>query len=161
MTTVRLRSATAADSELLRRVRNEPAVRQGSFDASEVDLERHQAWLAERLARARPHLYVVEHDGASVGVVRLDVRGELGTVSIALVEGARGRGLGAAALAALHERAAADPAITVLVALVRKDNEASRRLFRSAGYREAKGEQAGVPCWRFELLLRAPPRSEG
>jgi pseudaminic acid biosynthesis-associated methylase len=132
---VGLRPATLADCERLWRWRNDPATRRASFDEREIALDDHRRWLAAALADAAREVYVVLADGEAAGTVRLDRAGPEATVSIAIAPEVRGRGLGAAALRALVERAFAAGDVDRLVARVKPDNPASRAAFEAAGFR--------------------------
>lgn len=160
---VALREATSSDSEFLLQLRNDPSVRDGSFDREQVSEQTHRSWFEARLRRRPVHLYVVEAEGARVGMGRLDVAGKTATVSIALLPEARGRGVARATLAALAKIAQDASEADTLVAFVLPGNEASRRLFRAAGYSESWAEPSGrageprVACWRYLLTLRASP----
>lgn len=72
--------------------------------------------------------------GELLGHAGLDLAGDLADVmTVAVDPAARGRGLGARLLAALHERAQAAGAGSVLLE-VRADNETARTLYSTRGY---------------------------
>jgi UDP-2,4-diacetamido-2,4,6-trideoxy-beta-L-altropyranose hydrolase len=79
-----------------------------------------------------------------VGQVRVDVHDGIGTVSVAVAPGHRGRGLGSAILAGLVAEVAGDDAIGELRALVHPENIASLRAFEKVGFRDRKAREDGL-----------------
>jgi UDP-2,4-diacetamido-2,4,6-trideoxy-beta-L-altropyranose hydrolase len=131
-----LRAAVSGDAELVHRWANDPTTRAVSFSRAEIPLAEHLAWFARELARHDHHLYIAEQNGEPVAFVRLDETPEqvgVCTISINVAPQARGRGLGAAALQAATTTAGT-LGFASLRALIRPDNEASRRAFARAGY---------------------------
>jgi RimJ/RimL family protein N-acetyltransferase len=133
---LRLRAAVSSDAELVHGWANDPVTRAASFSRAEIPLADHVAWFGKELARRDHHLYLAEQRGEPVAFVRLDETPEqvgVCTISINVAPRARGQGIGAATL-----RAATTTAGTLgfatLRALIRPDNEASRRAFVQAGY---------------------------
>ena len=62
------------------------------------ELEEHQRWLREVLADPAQHLLVAEQDGQPIAVLRYGVTGLEAEVSVFLLPGLTGRGLGTAVL---------------------------------------------------------------
>jgi spore coat polysaccharide biosynthesis protein SpsF len=130
-----LRPAQATDADALLRWRNDPdAVRQSASGLT-VEHEEHRQWLAERLEDPGTRIWIAEVDGTPVGMVRVDVTNAVGTVSIAVDQGTRGRGLGTAILRGLVERLEGDFQVETLEAFARPSNVASVRAFEGAGFR--------------------------
>jgi RimJ/RimL family protein N-acetyltransferase len=151
-TPVRLRPATDEDVDLVFAWANDPATRAASFRSGEIPYEEHVAWFEAQLARTDRNPRIAELGGAPVGFIRLDrsdAREGLCIISVNLAPTARGRGLGAQALAAAtHE--AARLGFDTIHALLRPENEASARAFQSAGYVELPGtHEAGRPARLF------------
>jgi RimJ/RimL family protein N-acetyltransferase len=140
-----LRPATAADADLLRDWRNDPATRQASRNTNEVTVEGHRAWLEGVLRDDRRHLLVAELAGRPVGQVRFDpLRDGDYEISVSVDRRRRGEGLGRALIEAgvawLWRKA---PDATRIVAEMRHGNDASRRAFEATGFRrvgEAEGD---------------------
>lgn len=84
-----VRPATSADVETLFRWRNDPLTRAMFKTSDVVPYETHCDWLARRLSRSEPHLYVAEIDGTPVATVRID--GE--ELSYTVAPEWRGRGI--------------------------------------------------------------------
>ena len=147
---VRLRRAEAADCAFVWNVNNEPSVRAQSIRSAPIPFEEHAAWFARKLADANALLWVAEAPEA-VGVVRCDRAAAGAEISLALTPGARGRGLGAAMIAAASAAAAEALGVSVVVALVRPENQASLRAFARAGFSHAGREsREGVALERLE-----------
>lgn len=128
---VTVRSASAADAELLLAWRNDPQTRAWSRTTAPVTPDEHRAWLDRVLATSDRLLLVAEQRDQPVGTVRFD-RDDAGwEVSITLAPDARGRGLAVPVLLAA-ERVLDAPA--TIVATAHRDNAASMALFRRAGY---------------------------
>ena len=133
-----LRPAGEEDSERVMAWRNDPDAVRFSVTGRPVTSEEHRAWFARlRSHGSRSHLWIAEERGAPVGQVRVDVDGDVGTVSIAVAPDRRGQGLGTAMLRAVSGQAPGALALTRLVALVRVDNPASLRAFEAAGFHRA------------------------
>jgi UDP-2,4-diacetamido-2,4,6-trideoxy-beta-L-altropyranose hydrolase len=131
---VSLRRATAADSRRLWELRNEETVRRVSFGTEPIPFESHERWFGARRADGGTIFLVSAPGAADAGYVRFDTVDGEAQVSVALAPGARGRGLGPAALRAalVAFRAAGRP--EPVVALVRTDNARSLHAFRRAGF---------------------------
>jgi RimJ/RimL family protein N-acetyltransferase len=146
-----LRPASEADVRLLRKWRNDPEVRAASRNIAEVGDEEHAAWLEEVLADPYRHLLICEFDGAAVGQVRFDRRGEgRYEISIVLAAEARGRGLSAHLISAAVEWLRTSFPGSEVEAHVREANARSLSTFRRAGFCRAGEAGDGF------LVLLAP-----
>ena len=104
----------------------------GAADADAV-----AAWLARREAAGALRI-VADDGGAALGFVQLhDIhrRGGHAMLAIALLPEARGRGVGRAALDALHDLARREFGLRKLMLEVRADNAAAIALYQAMGYR--------------------------
>lgn len=144
---VRLRPATMDDSAMLLELRNERGVREASFTMDIVEPDEHHAWLTRKLADPSCLLCVVEHDGAPIGQVRLDLDGEEAELSISLFPAERGHGLGRQAIGLAIDDVPAE--IRTVKALVKMTNAPSLAVFKAAGF--ARERQAdGVVTFTFQ-----------
>jgi UDP-2,4-diacetamido-2,4,6-trideoxy-beta-L-altropyranose hydrolase len=135
-TSVRVRKAVAADSGPMLVWRNEPTVRKASRNSAPIDLATHQAWFDATLADSDRLLLIGELAGEPAGVVRFDIDSGSAEVSIYLLAGAAGRGLGADLLCAAENwLIGARPEVKTIRAEVLTDNPPSHALFAAAGYR--------------------------
>ena len=138
---IALRPATMEDCERVWAWNFAPDVRAVSNDTTVVALAQHVTWYANRLSLAGAPMWIVEDEGAPVGVVRIDPDGR---ISIALGAEARGRGIGKRAIAA-----ACGAWARPVVATVRNTNEASRACFEACGFaKTAATDEVVVYQWR-------------
>ncbi len=149
-----LRAVRADDCDLVWRLNNEPEARHQSLQRRDIPLPEHRAWFAARLADPACCMWIVEGEGAAIGVVRGDVQGATASISLALAPTQRGRGLGRLVIAAATRALLTlTPAHTV-TATIRAGNEASLRAFAAAGYSAAgRSPSAEVST----LAYPAPP----
>jgi UDP-2,4-diacetamido-2,4,6-trideoxy-beta-L-altropyranose hydrolase len=132
---VSLRRATLDDQARLLAWRNAPEVRAASFDPRMLTREEHQRWLRAVLADPARHLLVAELGGQPVAVLRYDVAGAEAEVSIFLLPGLAGRGIGTAVLrAGSRWLQGVLPQTGSVRARILPSNPASRAAFRKAGY---------------------------
>jgi UDP-2,4-diacetamido-2,4,6-trideoxy-beta-L-altropyranose hydrolase len=147
-----LREATAADAQLLWTWRNEPGVRDQSFQTGEIPWEDHVRWLDRALGDPNTLLWICAHrDGSPVGQGRFAIRGEEAEISVSLDASWRGRGYGVLLIELLTQRLFAQrPEVTTVRAWIKQSNEASRRSFEAAGYAHASSEPVdGTPAWLY------------
>ncbi len=153
MEPIALRPATAADRDRVLAWANEPTTRAMSFAGEPIRPAAHGAWFAARLRDPDSRLYVVEDAaGVPLGLVRFVRRGQRWELGISLAAAARGRGLGAAAIAAGLERLRAECGPVAVVARTRPENVAFRRAAARAGFGErgpglVRGQAAVVLVW--------------
>ena len=133
---VAIRLAEPGDSRRLWEWRNDALTRAVSSDQTPVPWADHEAWFARVLLdESRDIVIAVDSESTPIGMVRFDAdEGPMATVSINLAPESRGKGLGREVL---HEaidwfRLHRPPA--VLVAVVRSENVASRKLFAGEGF---------------------------
>jgi spore coat polysaccharide biosynthesis predicted glycosyltransferase SpsG/RimJ/RimL family protein N-acetyltransferase len=135
-----LRPATTDDCRLYFDWANEPAVRQHSVRSETIRWEDHQRWFADRLASPEAFLWV-GFDAADqpVGQVRFELTPE-GTLDIgfSVDPSLRGQGKGRQLLRlALHTMR--QQTSRPIVAKVKRDNLASRRLFETLPFDPVAG----------------------
>ena len=115
-----------------------------------IGREEHTRWFAAKIDDPGVRLGVAVLHGESVGTVRVDVRGGIGEVGIAVAPTFRGQGLGTAMLEALVCDVSADPQVVALTASVHAGNTPSMRSVRTGRLR----------CRRLRRRVpQFPPRS--
>lgn len=140
MNKIILRRATASDECNVFEWRNAPETRRYAFNPDAMAWEGHVRWFRDLLARTDRHLLIGELDNRPIGVLRYDVVNEVAEVSIYLVPGCGGQGLGTALLKEGNVWMARHlPQVTTLCAKILPDNIASRKSFAKAGYVESIG----------------------
>lgn len=77
-------------------LKNEAAVRQGSFSAEPVELETHSQWFNRKVADEDCVILIAEDNGRRIGEIRFDVDRKTGVaeVDIAVVPKCRAKGYG-------------------------------------------------------------------
>lgn len=141
---VTLRRAMLCDCERVYAYNSAADVRSRSGKPTPIVLGDHEVWFARRIADVSSPFWIVEHDGESVGSIRIDARtGMNARISIALDSSARGRGIGrrAIVLACADWRG-------VVVAEIHESNAQSRACFTASGFtRMGKREAFDVYQW--------------
>ncbi len=148
---LKLRIATQTDEKLLFAWANDPIARQASFHSAPIIWEEHQHWFAEKLRDARFVIYVGEsRSGEPVGQVRFELHKERAILSVVVAPTFRGQGWGRE-LIWFSTRTLARTGFTGRIeAFVKPENQASVRLFESAGFRRVGNETvAGQPALLF------------
>jgi RimJ/RimL family protein N-acetyltransferase len=134
-TQIVLRRATAEDCRNLYIWRNDEVTRSYSGDGLPISWETHTQWFSNMIVRADRLLVIGERDGSPVGVLRFDLEGTQATISVYLVPGNQGSGLGTALIeAGTYYLAQHALEIAEIIAHVSAHNQASIGAFKGAGY---------------------------
>lgn len=138
-TRLTLRPVSDADCRTIWELGNDTEVRAMSFHSEPIPWETHQAWFKARLADPA-HLFFLAEDesGNPAGQVRF----QDGVISVSLARDFRGLGLGAALIGLGCAAYAKNHPGAAVMARIRKENAASVRSFRKAGFRPADPEAA-------------------
>jgi RimJ/RimL family protein N-acetyltransferase len=121
------------DFELLFEWRNDPLTRKYSIKRESVSREEHERWLRASIENQDRRLLIAEVDGEPIGTVRLDRHESEWELSWTVAPSARGKGLGKKMVSA-----ATGLVSESLIARVRADNLASRRIAEHAGFTTAE-----------------------
>jgi len=134
---IRLRQAGWEDCEAVLEWRNAEATRRYTFDPEPVPRDTHLAWFRGTLEDPNRALLIGEIDCWPVGVLRYDFCGEAAVISVFLVPGRHGRGIGAELIRSgslwLKENR---PGIRTVNAEILSLNTASAGAFAKAGFLE-------------------------
>jgi len=132
-----LRRASLEDCDSVYRWRNAEETRRFIFDGEPIALEAHRDWYRRTLENPARVLLIGESGAKPVGVLRYDFSGEEALISVYLVPGGQGRGVGSQLIRCgsrwIREH---QPQIKVIQAQIFPQNAASLRAFESAGYLE-------------------------
>lgn len=133
---VKIRLAREEDSKDIMTWRNHPSIRAVSSNKDPISLESHKQWLHGVLCDENRVLLIGYRDEQHpIGVVRFDMGGDCAKVSIYLVPGLNGQGLGCELLESAEQWLRSNfPDIQSVKADVMGDNTPSHRLFKTAGY---------------------------
>jgi RimJ/RimL family protein N-acetyltransferase len=134
---IQFRGATLADSDMLLRWRNDSDAVLYSRSGQPVGVGSHYDWIKARLLCDPTRLWIAEHAGIAVGVLRFDVEKDAAMVSIAVAPDHRRAGHALAMLRILPRLVEGDAKVSRLIAEVHPNNAASLRTFARAGFRSA------------------------
>jgi RimJ/RimL family protein N-acetyltransferase len=132
---VRIRRARLADAPLVFEWRNTPEIRDLGTLQRGVGAEEHARWFEESVASATRRLFIIEEGGAPVGQLRFDDRGGgRWDVSVYLIPGKTGRGVGVEVLTRGCRELFAEAGARLVVAFIHQNNWRSLRAFAKAGF---------------------------
>lgn len=130
-----VRKANFEDSKIIYEWRNDKISRKMSISNDKILYEKHVEWLKEILSNASKYLYIGEINNDPIGVCRfeLNLDKKIFEVSINISPYKRGKGLGKillkAAIYYFKKKNQGD-----LIAKVKLSNEASKKIFKNAGF---------------------------
>lgn len=133
---MRIREATGADAALLFEWRNDPSVREQSFDGKPLEWDVHVRWLDACLADPNRLIRIAMEDDRPIGVFRLDrVSEDTVVISLTLAASERGKGAGPRILQLAAQECKARFGAATIEARIKGDNVRSQKAFLKAGYR--------------------------
>lgn len=133
-----LRRAEPVDCESIFRWRNAEETRRFSSSAAPLNLEQHTAWFRKVLQDVDRQILIGETDGRPVGVLRYERNGKSALVSVYLVPGNYGRGLGAQLIAQGTSWIGENwPDVEIIEATILDGNAASLASFSDAGFEKS------------------------
>lgn len=135
-----LRRAEEKDCRFLLDLRNEEEVRKNSFQTQLISYEQHDVWFRRKLSEEQTKIFILELGQQPVGQVRMVLCGRKAEISYALSKAARGHGYSRWMLSELELRAREAGWCSGLIAQVKRENIASRKIFQSLQYRETVTE---------------------
>ena len=134
---ISVRRATIADLDSVYEWRNAEETRRYIFDAEPIPLETHRDWYLRTLENPNRILLIGEIDNKPVGVMRYDFTGTEALISVYLVPGGQGQGVGTQLIrSGSHWVREHFPQILTINAEIFRENIASLHAFESAGYKE-------------------------
>jgi RimJ/RimL family protein N-acetyltransferase len=132
---VQLRRASREDSDSILEWRNHPDIRRHSFNANLVERTEHDIWFGSALKNPKIILLIGEDlNGNPIGVVRFDQDKDVADVSIYIVPGRCGAGLGALLLEAAVKWVKDNSEIKKIFANIMFENDRSFRVFQKVGF---------------------------
>jgi RimJ/RimL family protein N-acetyltransferase len=134
---VKLRPATIDDCDNVYRWRNHVETRRISVDSKVIPHQSHRAWFERALADPIRILLIAEQDASPVGLLRYDLDSDVAVVSIYLVPGLSGKGIGAQMLQSGEAVLLRNyPRVIRVRAVVLEANAASKAVFKKCGFSE-------------------------
>ena len=130
-----VRLAEAEDCDAIHSWRNAEETRRHIFDSQPIPIQVHRDWYAKALKNPDRILLVGELAGQPIGVLRFDIETEQATISIFLVPGVIGRGIGTQLICAGSRWLSRHrPEVKIVNAEILGENVSSIRAFERAGY---------------------------
>jgi len=134
---ITIRRASLEDCDAVYEWRNAKETRRYIFDAEPIPLETHRSWYCRTLENPNRILLIGEIDNKPVGVLRYDFTEDEALISVYLVPGGQGHGIGSQLLRCGTQWVRENyPQIGVINAEIFRENIASLRAFETAGYKE-------------------------
>ena len=134
---ITLRMATMDDCEVIYKWRNAEETRRHIFNSEPISLDEHRRWFMESLENPNRQILTAELHGRSAGVLRYDIDKRLAVISIYVVPGIKGYGIGTQIIRTgsdwLHRHF---PDVHKIQAKVLPKNVVSKKAFVNAGYTE-------------------------
>jgi RimJ/RimL family protein N-acetyltransferase len=131
-----LRRAVVSDKLSVFEWRNDETTRKFFFDSAPVNCDTHETWFDRVLSAEHVYLLIGELAGKPIGVLRYDVDGDCAEVSVYLVPGRSGQGLGSKLLTEGTAWIRCNVVgVHHLKARIVCENLASLRAFKKAGFR--------------------------
>lgn len=133
---VYLRDATEQDRDLLFQWTNDEEVRKNSFSMEKIAYKEHCRWFDKMMQNENCIQWILLADDEPVGQIRVSIEGESAEIGYSVSAERRGEGFGKLMLRQAMERVRAEfPTIRKLIAKVKPENIASRKVFADNGYR--------------------------
>ncbi len=132
-----LREVQPEDMDLLFGWANDPVVRENSFNSDPIKYEDHKKWFNKMINDRDIIQYILMSEEKPVGQVRLTIHGEEAEIGYSIATEFRGRGFAKKMLDMMKDALKKDRSdIKRIIAKVKPDNGASRKVFESLGYEE-------------------------
>ncbi|BCZ26068.1 hypothetical protein EUBC25_01550 [Claveliimonas bilis] len=130
-----LREALQSDIDLLYEWTNDPIVRQNSFHSEMISYAVHKEWFARIMEDKNIVQYILIADEEPVGQIRLTIDGNKAEIGYSIAPQHRQRGYGRMILQLIVDEVKHKfPDVKEVVAKVKPENIASKKLFESEGY---------------------------
>ncbi len=151
---LKLRPVCADDCRLLWEWANDPDVRAASFSSNPIPWEQHVEWFNLKIGDPNCAIYIVLTDrDVPLGQVRYEINDGEAVISISVDRRFRNRGYGSTIIKRACENLFANFDVRTVHAYVKPDNEASRRAFVKAGFRDV-GTKIIEECQSLHLMLQ-------
>ena len=150
----------ASDAEFLLSLANEPSVRNVGCFPAKIEMEQHLAWLNRHHASPSSRLMVIETlERGPVGQARFHEREpQVWEIGISILPAARMAGLAATALGLAMRAVSATTEVKTWLARIRKDNQASSRLFAKLGF-VVRSDDGEMQNWELPNKINQPLKS--
>ena len=131
---ITIRPVKKEDLKKILEWRNEPEVRKSMFNTGTITEEEHEKYWERFLNDEKKFAYIIEKEGRSVGVIKLEIRTEKAEVNILVAPEFQGKGIGKTALKLIEEKAK-EFKVPVLMSRIKPENEASIKIFEKNNFK--------------------------
>ena len=136
---VYLRKAKQSDIDLLYQWANDPVVRENSFNSMLIPYDVHKRWFEHMMSDENTLQFILMNDDIPIGQIRLNIaenNREEAEIGYSIASDYRGQGFGHQILQLIMDEIYTNyPQIIFLIAKVKPENIASKKLFESEGYK--------------------------
>jgi RimJ/RimL family protein N-acetyltransferase len=140
-----LTPATKSDCKDLWRWRNSSEIRRCCFDTNPVAWEPHKKWFDAKMKDRNARIYIGRHGRDKVGVIRFDKCADSVSVSVNIDPAFFNRGFGTTMIRLGTEKVFSELGSSKpILAEIKKENLASQRAFKKAGYEYKRKNKRGV-----------------
>ncbi|MAE81185.1 MAG: GNAT family N-acetyltransferase [Flammeovirgaceae bacterium] len=136
MSTLLLRPATSDDAKMLFEWANDPLVRESAVSQEPIEWESHVAWLEKKLSNDACVMFIAEDADTAIGQIRFDCEEAKAEIDVHLAPEQRGKGYGSLLITEGAKKLFAETDITTIDALVKEENEASKKAFLKSAFQE-------------------------
>lgn len=160
---LRLRPVGEGDCAQIWEWANDPDVRKSAFCSDSILWEDHRQWFSKKLNNPMCLQFIaLDERDAPVGQIRFDVRDGEAEVDVSIDKGSRGLGYGAALIQIGVRELVRTIPVKVVHAFIKPENEASRRAFQRAAFREQGVTNVkGCPSIHLMVEAEAPAHAGG
>lgn len=136
-----IRNINNCDSKRVWEIRNHKNNRIFMANAREIDYAVHEKWFGKYLKNYRKNFFVLEINSKILGYIRYDDCGKRSEISIAIDSNSQSRGLGSMLLRGSLKKLPENIFRKPIIAKVKKNNEASQRLFKKNNFKIYKEDK--------------------
>ena len=130
------RFAEPQDVKDLFRWRNDEVTRQSSFNIDKISFEEHKKWFEQTLANPKRNLFIIcDKQCNKLGQIRFDKKNDIAEINITINPNYRNQGVGSLALYKSLIIYTNNFNVKQVIAKVKKDNVASLKAFKAAGFK--------------------------
>ncbi len=129
---------TMDHADLLLAWRNDPVVRQNSWNQEVISVDEHRRWLQRIIKDPKSRAFIILNESRQpIGTVRFDVQGDDAEINITIAQEFRGYGYGTSAIEySCRSFLRQKPFLKRILARIKEKNEASLKAFKKAGFVE-------------------------
>jgi len=142
-----LKKVNYNDVDLLFRWANEKEVRENAFSTNKIEYCKHLDWFKNKMEDSNSMIYIAYFKESAVGQIRVDIDNKIGLITYSVDKEFRKKGIGTKILFEIQKKSFVG--VQSLVGYVKKENVASIKAFKRAGFSEVIEEKFN----RYSLIL--------